>query len=83
MCVYMYMLILVATDYNVETHTGWRVSTINYVLTYLPKRIHFSTKVFDMRMDIALMDWVRCEVMCIVCVHEYYYTGLIVCRMRM
>ena len=26
---------------------------------YLPKRIHFGSKTFNMRMNLALMDWVR------------------------
>ena len=28
------------------------------LLCYFPKRIHFSTKVFDMRMSLALLNWV-------------------------
>ena len=32
------------------------------LLTYLPKRIHFSTRVFNMRMNLAVMDWVRCMI---------------------
>ena len=83
----LYVRIYVHVDtscYRLQCRDTYWVESFNHqLLTYLPKRIHFSTKVFDMRMDIALMDWVRCEVMCIVCVHEYYYTGLIVCRMRM
>eukprot|EP00731_Ephydatia_muelleri_P033586 Em0033g2a len=27
------------------------------LLTYLPKRIHFHTKTFEMRMNLAVMDW--------------------------
>ena len=38
--------------------------------TYLPKRIHFHTKTFEMRMNLAVMDWVSvlCVGECFVCV---------------
>ena len=29
------------------------------MLTYVPKRIHFSTKTFKMKMNLAVLDWVR------------------------
>ena len=29
------------------------------LLTYVPKRIHFGTATFLMRMNLAVMDWVR------------------------
>ena len=28
------------------------------LLTYIPKRIHFSTTTYTMRMNLAVMDWV-------------------------
>ena len=28
------------------------------MLTYVPKRIHFSTSIFKMRMNLAVLDWV-------------------------
>ena len=31
----------------------------NQLLSYLPKRIHFGSRMFDMRMKLALMDWVK------------------------
>ena len=35
------------------------VETFNHqLLTYLPKRIHFSTQTFLMRMNLSLLDWV-------------------------
>lgn len=37
--------------------TYWVESFNHQLLIYLPKRIHFSTKVFDMRMSLALLDW--------------------------
>ena len=40
------------------------------LLIYLPKRIHFHTKTFEMRMNLAVMDWVSvlCVGECFVCV---------------
>ena len=35
----------------------WVESFNHQLLIYLPKRIHFSTKVFNMRMSLALLDW--------------------------
>ena len=37
------------------------------VLTYLPKRIHFHTATFMMRMNRAVMDWVSCMYLLIYC----------------
>lgn len=42
--------------------TYWVESFNHQLLTYLPKRIHFSTRVFNMRMNLAVMDWVRCMI---------------------
>ena len=39
--------------------TYWIESFNHQLLTYLLKRIHFSTRVFNMRMNLAVMDWVR------------------------
>ena len=38
--------------------TYWVESFNHQLLTYLPKRIHFHTKTFEMRMNLAVMDWV-------------------------
>lgn len=38
--------------------TYWVESFNNQLLTYLPKRIHFGSKTFKMRMNLACMDWV-------------------------
>ena len=36
------------------------VESFNHMmLTYVPKRIHFSTCTFNMRMNLAVLDWVR------------------------
>ena len=45
---------------SAETPTGWSHSTTSQLLTYmyLPKRIHFHIKTFEMRMNLAVMDWV-------------------------
>ncbi|KAL5516911.1 hypothetical protein EMCRGX_G002355 [Ephydatia muelleri] len=37
--------------------TYWVESFNHQLLTYLPKRIHFHTKTFEMRMSLAVMDW--------------------------
>ncbi|KAL5510349.1 hypothetical protein EMCRGX_G005879 [Ephydatia muelleri] len=37
--------------------TFWVESFNHQLLTYLPKRIHFHTKTFEMRMNLAVMDW--------------------------
>eukprot|EP00731_Ephydatia_muelleri_P038050 Em0639g1a len=37
--------------------TYWVESFNHQLLTYLPKRIHFHTKTFEMRMNLAVMDW--------------------------
>ena len=38
--------------------TYWVESFNHQLLTYLPKRIHFSKKAFNMRMNLAVLDWV-------------------------
>ena len=59
--------------------TYWVESFNHQLLTYLPKRIHFSTRTFNMRMNLALLDWVRYYV----CAHEaVLITGNSI-RMRM
>lgn len=58
-----------------DTHT---VESFNHMmLTYVPKRIHFSTRTFKMRMNLALLDWVS-----VLCTDEVY-NAFISCRMRM
>ena len=39
--------------------TFWVESFNHQLLMYLPKRIHFGTTTFLMRMNLALLDWVR------------------------
>ena len=38
--------------------TYWVVSCNYQLLCYISKRIHFSTRVFTMRLNLAVMDWV-------------------------
>ena len=38
--------------------TYWVESFNHQLLCYIPKRIHFSTRVFSMRMNLAVIDWV-------------------------
>lgn len=38
--------------------TFWVESFNHQLLTYLPKRIHFGTSAFKMRMNLAILDWV-------------------------
>ena len=38
--------------------TFWVESFNHQLLTYAPKRIHFSTSTFLMRLNLAVMDWV-------------------------
>ena len=38
--------------------TYWVESFNHQLLTYLPKRIHFSNETFNMRMNLAVLDWV-------------------------
>ena len=38
--------------------TFWIESFNHQLLTYIPKRVHFGDRVFKMRMDFALLDWV-------------------------
>ena len=41
--------------------TFWVESFNHQLLSYLPKRIHFGTRTFVMRMYLAVMDWVNKE----------------------
>ena len=38
--------------------TYWVESFNHQLLTYLPKRIHFHTKTFEMCMNLSVMEWV-------------------------
>ncbi len=40
--------------------TFWVESFNHQLLTYIPKRIHFGSSTFEMRMNLAIMDWVCC-----------------------
>ena len=44
--------------------TYWVESFNHQLLTYLPKRIHFGTSTFCMRMNLAVCDWVS-----VACIH--------------
>ena len=45
---------------NVQCRDTYWIESFNHqLLTYPPKRIHFSTRVFNMRMNLAVVDWVR------------------------
>ena len=50
---YMYILIPQCRD------TSWVESFNHMLLIYVPKRIHFGTATFLMRMNLAVLDWVR------------------------
>ena len=58
--------------------TYWVESFNHQLLTYVPKRIHFSTTTFRMRLNLALMDWVSCLVF-----NTHIFTLLLLYRMRM
>ena len=60
--------------------TYWVESFNHQLLTYLPKRIHFTTDTFVMRMNLALMDWVC---MCLLCKMFGMLHTSRPCRMRM
>ncbi len=50
---------IVVILYSVSRYIQYWVESFNHqLLTYLPKRIHFSTKTFLMRMYLAVLDWV-------------------------
>ena len=51
------------------------------MLTYIPKRIHFSTNIFKMRMNLAVLDWVTYNI--ISYTHHMYYHDYLILRMRM
>lgn len=48
--------------------TYWVESFNHQLFSNLPKQIHFSTRVFTVRLNLAIMDWVRHRLMH-VCVH--------------
>ena len=62
---YLYLLCIQCRD------TYWVESFNHQLLTYLPKHIHFSTRTFNMRMNLALLDWVCCSV-CTCCRTNYW-----------
>lgn len=44
----------------IQCRDTFTVESFNHMLlTYVPKRIHFSTKTFLMKMNLAVLDWVR------------------------
>ena len=60
--------------------TYWVESFNHMLLTYIPKRIHFGTRTFEMRMYLALLDWVRVILIHII---YMYYSPLQCNRTRM
>lgn len=40
----------------------WIESFNHQLLTYIPKRVHFGDRIFQTRMDFALLDWVRATI---------------------
>ena len=59
--------------------TYWVESFNHQLLTYLSKRIHFSTPTYRMRMNLAVLDWVCFPYLLITCTLEHVY----VCSYRM
>ena len=56
-CVYSYMHSWL--DVNLQCRDTFWVESFNHqLLTFLPKRVHFHTDTFKMRMNFAVMDWV-------------------------
>ena len=44
------------------------------LLTYVPKRVHFGTASFLMRMNLAVLDWVSIySILHILCIYMYMY----------
>ena len=41
------------------------------LLTYLPKKIHFHTSTFIMRMNLAVMDWLGVMHVMVVMIEQY------------
>ena len=41
---------------SIDIYIGWSFN--HMLLIYIPKHIHFSTKIFIMRMNLAVLDWV-------------------------
>ena len=52
--------------------TYWVESFNHQLLTYIPKRIHFGSSTFAMRMNLAIMDWVSWY--SILCTNIYVFT---------
>ena len=58
-CQMIYIIILKCYDVILQCRDTYWIESFNHqLLTYLQKRVHFSTNTFNMRMNIALMDWV-------------------------
>ena len=56
----MYSEIIALFPSTVQCRDTYWVESFNHqLLTYLPKQIHFSTVTFNMRMNLAVLDWVR------------------------
>ncbi|KAL5473000.1 hypothetical protein EMCRGX_G027440 [Ephydatia muelleri] len=47
----------ISCEYTYLCSSSVGIPTNHQLLTYLPKRIHFHTKTFEMRMNLAVMDW--------------------------
>ena len=64
LCFYLfiYLVVCLLFIYNCVCvcvcDTFWVESLNHQILTYVPKRIHFGSSTFKMRLDLACMDWV-------------------------
>ena len=56
------VFVIITGDFNFVNFqcrdTYWVESFNNTILIYCPKRIHFADRTFNMRMALAVMDWV-------------------------
>ncbi len=66
------LVTMITYNYLQCRDTFWVESFNHQLLTYLPKRIHFGSSTFDMRMNLAILDWVCCTTHCIQI--EYLFT---------
>ena len=79
--VYMYIHVYVLSCMFLQCRDTYWVESFNHMLlTYIPKRIHFGTRTFEMCMYLALLDWVRVILIHII---YMYYSPLQCNRTRM
>ena len=58
--------------------TFWVESFNHQLLAHIPKRVHFGSSTFEMRMNRTIMDWVCCTMYCIQIFD--YRTRMLDCR---